>query len=64
MFITFDYRCRECGHQEERFVKRPDMDEQRCRVLDHEGSACKSAMTRLPAGTRTTFRYADTRLKD
>ena len=58
MFITFDYRCPD-GHEEERLVLRKEMDAQRCREGD-----CKKRMIRLPAGTRTTFRFADTKLKD
>jgi len=68
MYITFDYRCPE-GHHEERFVKKSEMDDQWCNHI-HEsgfgklGKTCDAPMTRLPAGTRTTFRYADTKLKD
>jgi len=57
MYITFDYKC-SCGHVESRFVKRDEMDSQKCR----ECSATEN-MARLPAGTRTTFRHADTKLK-
>lgn len=56
MYITFDYRCPTTGEVESRFVKRSEMDEQ----FNEEGER----MIRLPAGTRTTFRYADTKLKD
>lgn len=55
-FITFDYRC-DKGHEQERLVLRKDMDAQRCET-------CKGLMRRLPAGTRTTFRFADNKLKD
>ena len=57
-YITFDFKCRDCGHVDSRFVKREEMDLQDC--------ACGSCnpMVRLPAGTRTTFRYADNKLKD
>jgi len=58
-YITFDYRCSTCEETESRFVRRSDMDDQKC----PKHSAPKP-MTRLPAGTRTTFRYADTKLKD
>ena len=63
MYITFDYRCPHCGHEESRFVKRSEMDEQTC---DHGGLPSwhePALMKRLPAGTRTTFRYADSKLK-
>jgi len=62
MYITFDYKCPKCGHVESRFVKREEMNDQVHR-------ACAAPLTggtpmvRLPAGTRTTFRYADTKLK-
>ncbi len=57
MYITFDYKCTTCGDTYTRFVKREEKDNQIC--------ACQSVtpMTRLPAGTRTTFRFADTKLK-
>lgn len=57
-FITFDFRCTGCGHEEERMVLRKEMDAQRCRQ-----DGCKERLTRLPAGTRTHFRFADTKLK-
>jgi len=67
MFVTFDYRCDHCGHTEERFVRRSEMDSQRCRQEIDAGllgiNDCGAHMTRLPAGTRTTFRHADGRLK-
>lgn len=67
MFVCFDYRCPTCGHEEERFVRRDQMDEQFCPnyLGPHDKIACGSyaPMTRLPAGTRTTFRFADTKLK-
>jgi len=58
MYITFDFKCLTCGEVRTRFVKREEIDKQMC--------ACQTIepMKRLPAGTRTTFRYADTRLKD
>ena len=55
MYITFDYRC-SCGNVESRFVRKEAKDNQRC-------AKCDSEMTRLPAGTRTTFKFADTKLK-
>lgn len=65
MFVRFDYRCSHCGHREERFVKKDVMDQQPCRE-----DTCLVAriwpfkMTRLPAATRTLFRFNDKRLKD
>ena len=60
-FITFDYKCSDpnCAGYEERLVLRKDMDAQRCNEPD-----CTAIMRRLPAGTRTTFKFADTKLKD
>ncbi len=55
MYITFDYRHPD-GRIESRFVKRSEMDEQ----YDDDGNK----LVRLPAGTRTHFRFADTKLKD
>lgn len=58
-YITFDYRCRQCGNTESRLVRRSEMDRQFCQ---HEHS--DQLMNRLPAGTRTTFRFADPKLKE
>ena len=55
MYITFDYRDPDTGEVEARFVKRSEMDEQR--------NSAGKLMVRLPAGTRTTFRFADSKLK-
>lgn len=57
MYITFDYKCDTCGDVKSRFVRREEKDSQHC--------ACGSItpMRRLPAGTRTTFKFADTKLK-
>lgn len=66
-YITFDYKCPDCGHVDTRMVKREEMDDQQCPnyVTPNVEHPCFSmAMTRLPAGTRTTFRFADTTLKD
>jgi hypothetical protein len=54
-YITFDYKCPDCGAVDTRLVKREEMDEQAC--------TCETEMRRLPAGTRTTFLFADTKLK-
>lgn len=58
MFISFDYRCRDCFAVESRFVRKTEKDTQRCTACDSD-----NPMARLPAGTRTTFRYADKKLK-
>lgn len=53
MFVSFDYRCPRSGKVVSKFIKKIDMDDQTC--------LCGKRMTRLPAGTRTTFKFADTR---
>lgn len=58
MFIAFTYKCPACGHTEDRFVRRSEMDVQVC-----TRNKAMRLMTRLPAGTRTTFKFADGRLK-
>ncbi|MHC4302660.1 MAG: FmdB family zinc ribbon protein [Planctomycetota bacterium] len=59
-YITFDYRCPQCGHQEPRLVKRNVQDAQ-----FHEcDENTRRLMVKLPANPKTTFRYADTKLKD
>lgn len=58
MFVTFDYRCRDmkrCGMITSRFIEKDDMNDQICE--------CGASLAKLPAGTRTTFRFADERLK-
>ncbi len=55
MYISFDYRCSKCSSVEPRLVRKDEKDSQVC--------ACGEPMVRLPAATRTTFRYADTKLK-
>lgn len=75
MYVTFSYRCRRCRHQEDRLVKRSEISEpQWCNECVHpvhtasDGSGpmelCKADMVRLPAAPRTTFRFADRKLKD
>lgn len=58
MYITFDYKCSACELVVSRMVKRSEQDDQRCECGNIE------KMTKLPAGTRTHFRFADTKLKD
>jgi len=54
-YIAFTYRCVTDGLTEDRFVKREVMDDQKCN--------CGSSMVKLPPATRTTYRYADSKLK-
>ena len=54
-YITFDYRCSNCGHEDTRLVKREEMD-----LQEH----CEHYMERLPASPRTHFRFNDRKLKD
>lgn len=58
MLKVYDYRCPQCDHAEERMVKQADADTQLCRQHLNEVT-----MLRLPPGTRTTFRFADQKLK-
>ena len=55
MYINFDYRCSPCETREPRFIKKEKKDEQTCN--------CGAPMCRLPAAPKTTFRFADRRLK-
>lgn len=55
MYITFDYHCPACTETTERFVKKTDQDAQKC--------DCGTPLKRLVAGTRTHFRFADSKLK-
>lgn len=57
-YISFDYKCKACtALPEHRMVKRINMDSQVC-------EECGGDMVKLPPATRTTFRFADTKLKD
>ncbi len=61
MFISFDYRCDNvlCAARSirrERLVKKAKQDHQHC-------PSCGTTMRRLPAAPKTTFRFADTKLK-
>jgi putative FmdB family regulatory protein len=56
MYVVFDYVCTKCEHTEEAMVPRHKMDDQYCPLCGHK-------MVRLPAGTRTHFRFADPKLK-
>lgn len=67
MYIRFNYRCPDCGHEEERFIKKAAMDDQQCPnyVTPNAENPCFSmVMTRLPAAPRTLFRFNDRKLKD
>lgn len=50
---SFDYRCKRCGKQEERWVRKHD-DPQRC-------GDCGKEMVKLPPATPTTWHFADRR---
>ena len=61
MFISFDYRCDNelCPsrtYKIERLVMKEAQEEQHCKT-------CHVIMKRLPAAPRTTFRFADKKLK-
>lgn len=58
-YITFDYQCPDGCEIDTRMVQREEMNNQWC-----PKHSCPKPMNRLPAGTRTTFRFADTKLKD
>ena len=59
MYITFTYRCPSCGHEEDRFVRRAEMDTQSCDKHDVQ----LGPMVKLPPATRTHFRFHDKKLK-
>lgn len=66
MYIKFDYRCPDCGFQEERFVKRIDMDDQQCPnylVPDNANPCFSMSMTRLLAAPRVNWKFNDRKLK-
>jgi Zn finger protein HypA/HybF involved in hydrogenase expression len=55
--VVFDYKCSWCPNYEaDKLVSRKAMD-------DHMCAECGSPMVRVPAGTRTHFKFADTKLK-
>ena len=57
-YISFDYKCIGCTDlPQHRMVRRTEMDSQVC-------TECGSDMVKLPPATRTTFRFADTKLKE
>ncbi len=58
---VFDYKCHNCGHLEERMVPAEFMDAQWCDKCETDDFV--SGMKRMPAGTRTHFRFADKKLK-
>lgn len=53
-FVTWDYRCQNCGRVEERTVRRSEQDNVTCTC----STAPPPLMKRLPAGPATTFRFA------
>ena len=61
MFVSFDYRCENVlcpsrSYRVERLVEKEKRDLQHCKT-------CHEFMRRLPAAPRTTFRFADKKLK-
>lgn len=57
-YIVFDFACSRCGHHvDNELVSRSAMDAQICPKC-HLGGL-DQLMERLPAGTRTTFRFHD-----
>lgn len=60
----FDYKCRKCGREAERLVRSPDQivfcdpcNEQELQSAN--GDFVPIEMERLPAPTKTTFKFAD-----
>ncbi len=62
MYITFNFKCSACGHTDVRMVDRSKVDSQVCRKASTT-FPCLGLMAKLPAGTRTHFRFNDTKLK-
>lgn len=62
-FVTHAFKCESCGHEEERWVLKREVDAQRCKALVCETHECKGRMRRMPSPTRTTFKFADRKLK-
>jgi len=58
MYVVYNYRCPECSETDERLVRRENAHNQWCKACTHH-----SLLTRLPAAPRTTFRFADEKLK-
>lgn len=57
MFIKLDMKCPTCSAEYPNvFVKKAEVEDQRC-------GKCKDTLIRLPSATRTTFRFADSKLK-
>lgn len=56
MYVTYDYKCPHCIVPVTRFIKKRHKDKQRC-------LRCNWHMKRLLSAPRTTFLFADTRLK-
>jgi hypothetical protein len=60
MLIVFDYVCTKCGKADIRYVTETTKDAQSC------GSGyphCGAPLTRQLGPTRTSFRFADKKLK-
>lgn len=56
MYVTYDYKCPHCIVTVTRLIKKEHKDKQRC-------GDCKWPMKRQLSAPRTTFLFADTRLK-
>lgn len=60
-YITFDFKCDSCGKVDERIVRRSELDNQFCMECSDAGVPYPYLVKvrPLPAGTRTTFKFAD-----
>lgn len=56
MYVVFDYQCPVCGHVEADKLTLRDEHLPHC-------PTCLWVMKRLPAGTKTHFKFADQKLK-
>jgi len=56
MYISVDLKCPKCKQVLDVFIKKDAIDGVRC-------GECDELMLRLPAATKTTFRFADKELK-
>jgi len=57
VYTVFDYKCVQCGHRAvDQMVRTTKKDKQFC-------PSCNATLVRMPAGTPTTFKFADTKLK-
>ena len=61
MYISLDFKCRDCGHREPRFIKKQHKDFQICHC-SHPKKHTLGPMVPLPSATRTNFKFADQRI--